>query len=151
MTAVYKGATPFVYARDGHPEGIKQESAQIADEIRAGAWGAETPRILSYDDFAAMYRAVHESTAVIYACGFEKGAVTVSVDGESRVFHHDGTRFVDAPPGLYGFGLGFPSFYSAADGKMYTDVGFGPFVAAIKSAGLPLDAADPALPPGVRP
>ena len=134
ITAVYKGTTPFVYARDGESEGIKQESAAIADEIKAGTWASQTPALLSYGDFATVYRAVHASTAVVYACGFNKGVLELQhTDGTTVQYAHDGSRFINGPPGVFGFGLGFPSLYTGNDGKQYPDIGFGGFIAAIKS------------------
>lgn len=132
ITAIYKSTTPFVYARDGASEGIKQESAAIADEIKAGTWGTATPALLSYNDFAAVYRAVHSSTAAVYACGFNKGDLQIEKDGVLTSYTHDGARFVDAPPGIYGFGIGFPSLYTGNDGKQYPDIGFGGFIDTIK-------------------
>jgi hypothetical protein len=33
VTGIYKGKQPFLFARDGHYDGIKEESAEIADEF----------------------------------------------------------------------------------------------------------------------
>ncbi len=131
VTAVHKGPTPFIYARDGVSEGIKAESATIADSIKAGEWTNQTPTFLSYDKFADVYRAVYSATAVIYACGFERSSVTITNNGVEQKVSHDGTGFVDAPPGLYGFGIGFPSLYTGSDGKKYPDIGFAGFIDAL--------------------
>ena len=131
ITAVYKGPTPFVYARDGASEGIKAESATIADSIKAGEWLSQTPNLIPFDDFAAVYRAVHSSSAAIYACGFERSCLTITKDGTEYLLKHNGAEFVDAPPGLYGFGIGFPSLYTGTDGKKYPDIGFAGFIDAL--------------------
>jgi hypothetical protein len=111
LTALHKGDTPFYFARDGHTEGVKQESATIADSILAEKWVT----LVSLDDFAAAHRAAAEATAVVYAIGFERPVVPTGTN-------------------IYGFGIGFPAPYTAPNGRTYPDVGFGGFVAAIKAA-----------------
>jgi hypothetical protein len=123
ISGLYKGSTPFMFARDGHSEGIKQESAAIADDLLANGWA----RLISMDDFAAAHRATAEADAVVYAIGFERPApVYTDVDGT--------TKPLTGAPYVYGFGIGFPALYTAANGAQYPDVGFGGFVAAIKAA-----------------
>lgn len=111
LTALHKGDTAFFFARDGHTEGVKQESAAIADSIIADKWAT----LISMNDFAAAHRAVAEATAVVYAIGFER---PVLPSGSN----------------VYGFGIGFPALYTAPDGHQYPDVGFGGFIAAIKAS-----------------
>ena len=123
LTGVYKGTTPFLFARDGFSEGIKQESATIADDLLAHSWATLLPN----SDFATTYRAVYEATAVVYAIGFERPA-PVYDDGAGDPKPLFGAQDV------YGFGIGFPSTYTGPDGKLYPDVGFGGFINAIKAA-----------------
>ena len=131
----HKGQMPFLYAREGFSEGIKQESAQIADEISEKLWGANTPSLISLDDFAAAYRTLSELDYVVYAIGFERCNLFYTCGGEKKPFIYDSkSHFVGAPSTAYGFGIGFPTFYTSSNGKSYPDVGFGPFVDAIKAA-----------------
>jgi hypothetical protein len=136
VTALYKGDKPFRYARDGDTEGIKQESAAIADEITAGAWGAHTPKLLCYDDFSAAYRAVSDATIAIYAIGFDKPKLQYKTEsGEIKpLIHVPETGRFEGVLNLWGFGIGFPSLYTAPNGRQYPDVGFGGFIDSIKAS-----------------
>jgi len=129
LTGLYKGEKPFQYARDGFSEGIKQESATIADSIVAEGWATLVP----LDDFARAHRAVAEATAVVYAIGFQRSVVTYTESGVLKTATHDGTGFGTGVKNLYGFGIGFPAPYTGPDGRQYPDVGFGGFVSAIKA------------------
>lgn len=123
LVGLHKGTTPFLFARDGHSEGIKQESAAIADDLLATHWA----RLISLDDFAAAHRAVAEASAVVYAIGFERPA-PVFTDSEG------GVKPLIGAPHVYGFGIGFPAPYTDTNGATHPDVGFGGFVSAIKAA-----------------
>ena len=132
--ALYKGQKPFRYARDGDTEGIKQEAATIADEIVAGKWGAYTPKLVSCDDFSAAYRAISDATHVIYAIGFEKPAMRYkTLHGEDKCLKfRPATNDFEDVRNLWGIGIGFPSLYTAPNGKQYPDVGFGGFIDVIQ-------------------
>ncbi len=122
VSAIYKCDTPFRWARDGDTEGIKQESAIIADEIIAGTWLDATPALISLSDTGTMIRRVLEADYVVYAIGFESRrpaieGCTILVDSETG----------NLAPGMWGFGIGFPSFYMTPKGVKAPDVGFGPF------------------------
>jgi hypothetical protein len=111
LTGIFRGEKPFFFARDGFSEGIKQESATIADDLLATGWA----RLLRLDDFSACHRAVCEATAVVFAMGFERAPLP-------------------AGDNIWGIGIGFPSLYTSSDGKSYPDVGFGGFISAINEA-----------------
>lgn len=128
LTALHKGVTPFYFARDGHTEGLKQESAVIADDLLAAdRWPWAT--LVSLDDFPAAFRAMSEATAVVYAIGFERSAPTYRTPEGI-----ESPLVVGSTPNAFGFGIGFPAPYTAPNGRQYPDVGFGGFVAAIKEA-----------------
>lgn len=135
VTAYYTGSTPFLYARDGHTEGLKQESASIADEIRCGAWNECTPTLAPFTGFTNLE--LTSNTYVVYACGFERRPfVYENAEGEKQTANHDGTWFIGSDgkgvKDVYGFGIGYPSFYTAPSGTKYPDVGFAGFIGAIK-------------------
>lgn len=136
ITAIHRSVAPFVYARDGYTEGIKQESARIADEIMSGVWGAQTPTLLRYEDFATTYRVLYEADRVIYAIGFETPQQRVlDVAGHQLPLNHNPAtgQFIDID-GLWGFGLAYPSTYIGNAGNTYSDVGFSGFIQAIQRA-----------------
>jgi ketol-acid reductoisomerase len=129
LTGLYRGAQPYQYARDGYSEGIKQESATIADSITTEGWATLVP----LDDFSTAHRAVAEATAVVFAMGFIRPTVIYTEDGVLKTATHDGKSFGAGVKNIYGFGIGFPAPYTGPDGHDYPDVGFGGFVAAIKA------------------
>jgi len=139
ITGVYVGKTPFIFVRDGHSEGIKQESAAIADEILSKAWGEQTPTLMNYDDFGAVFRHTTLATRVIYAYGFQRRTIQcLDAHNNTITLKHNPTdaSFEGYASRLWGFGLGYPSTYTA-NGATYPDIGFAGFITAIASA-LPL-------------
>ncbi len=132
VTAIYKGRQPFRWARYHDPEGLKQESALIADDIVGRAWGELTPTLVHVDDIAGTIRAVMSADFVIYALGFESRRPTIVGIGGTVLhptFHPDTAELA---PGLWGFGIGFPGLYELPKGGKAADVGFGGFVAQIQ-------------------
>lgn len=128
ITCLYKDTVPFRWARDGDTEGLKQESAIIADEITAGSWCDATPQLIPVQQTGAMLRALLSADYVVYAMGFE--ARYPSVDG-ALLSHNSETAAL--APGMWGFGIGFPSFYKTPGGTIAPDVGFGQFAGHILS------------------
>jgi len=130
VTAIYKGKTPFQYARDGIQGGIKQESASIADEIVAKAWNEYTPKLLSFDDFPTIYRTVSDADIVIYSIGFESNNVRYTTkSGLIQHLEHNSTdsRFQGVAQ-IWGFGSAFPRH------NPYPEISFKGFIDAIQSA-----------------
>lgn len=134
VTAVHRGPVPFRFARDGDTEGIKQESAVIADEILAGSWPGLT--LVSTEDVGSLQRALLNADAVIYNIGFRTYLNFPVLDGSGLAVSSE-TIVARKFPDLFGFGIGFPSLYTAPNGKQYPDVGFAGFIDAIVGS-LPL-------------
>lgn len=138
-TGVYVGKVPFVFARDGHADGIKQESATIADEILAKTWGDLTPTLMNYEDFGAMFRRTTQASHVIYAHGLQRRQLSC-YDKEAKpiVLKHNPTNatFDGYETRLWGFGLAYPST-KENNGIVYPDIGFAGFITAI-AASLPV-------------
>lgn len=138
VTAFYRGEKPFSFARDGDPEGIKQESATIADEILSKAWGPKTPTLLRTDDLTTQFRVLQRAQYVIYAMGFGAPALFFldpygHLQRFSDVFEPSTSTFTGAQR-AWGFGIGFPRLYTAPNGKQTPDVAFKPFLEAIQAA-----------------
>jgi hypothetical protein len=124
-TAVYKGPNAFTWARDGDPNGVKQESAVIADEIVGGVWGPLSPALLSAEEMGSVLRACMEAEAVVYAIGFQTRTPPVcGTDGIPLPLHHD-IETGKIAEGLWGFGIGFPS-------GVGRDVGFAAFASHLQ-------------------
>jgi len=66
-TCLYRGS-PFKYSRDGHANGIKQESADIADAILKGEYSNLT--MASMDDIKTVVGAFRRCDWLIQATGF---------------------------------------------------------------------------------
>lgn len=104
--AVYKGKAPFFFARDGHYDGVKQESEQIADDILSGKYTNTT--LLPITNTAQLIRWSKKADWVIYATGFQRRTLQVSFDYDTQTGRLLGYHRV------WGFGIGFPK--QAPDG-----------------------------------
>jgi hypothetical protein len=121
-TAFYNTAKPFYFARDGEYDGIKQESADIADAITAGKY----PKLqLSHvTDTAQVIRASRKADWVIYATGFQARST------RKLNLPYDGTTGeLTGSPGRWGFGIAFPN---KADNGVNWDVSIPSFSAHIE-------------------
>jgi threonine dehydrogenase-like Zn-dependent dehydrogenase len=141
VTAVHKGAKPFRFARDGDTEGIKQESAVIADAILAKTWDP-APTFVSADDVGALHRALRTADTVIYSMGFRTHVSFPLLDLRGDPIPTDSVASGSIPT-LFGFGIGFPSKYTAPNGNQYPDVGVAGFLDAITAALPALTNASP--------
>ncbi len=148
ITGIYRGCTPFRWSR-GHTtecpcvllggggchdsEGVKQESAEIADAIVRGEWASATPALISASDTEIIASTVGAADYVIYAVGF-KGRLPElrGLGGEMLGAVYDvGTGQI--APGLWGFGLAFPAMYTKPRGGEAADVGLPGFAMHIRA------------------
>jgi hypothetical protein len=106
-TAFYNTTKPFYYARDGEYDGIKQDSADIADAINAGRY--PTIRLTHVNDTAQVIKASRKADWVIYATGFK-----IRTNIKMNLSYNGTTGAISESPGMWGFGIAFPN--SAADG-----------------------------------
>ena len=118
---IYKTANPFQYARDSLHGGIKQESAQIADDIVAGKYPDIT--LVNYNDIGKVLRTIQKADACISAIGFRPREISITVDTNkmSSRKYSPATSQIDDCPNLYGFGMAFPGV-TVIDGKTYEDI-----------------------------
>jgi cation diffusion facilitator CzcD-associated flavoprotein CzcO len=120
--AFYKGNSPFLFARDGEYDGIKQESETIADAIVAGKY--PFTHLHSFSDTAEIIRWSRKANWVIYATGFERTNLTSS-------YTYDGTTGkIKELPNTWGFGIAFPN--RASDG-IHWDVSIPSFFSHIET------------------
>lgn len=131
VTAVYRGSVPFQWARDGAYDGLKMESATLADRYMLG----EFPRLklIPYHADTELLSATRTADWVIYATGFVTArTIRLTVNGEARnLSSYDGQtgRITDCPM-AWGFGIGYPS--QAPDG-IHWDVGVASFLEHMNS------------------
>lgn len=119
-TAFYNTDKPFYFARDGEYDGIKQESAEIADAINT----YPKVQLTHVTDTAQVIKASRKADWVIYATGF-KPRTTIQVN-----LAYDGiTGAIAESPGLWGFGIAFPN---RADNAINWDVSIPSFSSHIQ-------------------
>jgi cation diffusion facilitator CzcD-associated flavoprotein CzcO len=111
-TAFYNTAKPFYFARDGEYDGIKQESAEIADAILAGKY--PKLQLANVTDTAQVIRASRKADWVIYATGFK-----VRTNIKVNLTYNGTTGAITGSPGIWGFGIAFPN---SADDGIHWDV-----------------------------
>lgn len=111
---IYKTPTPFQYARDGHYDGIKEGSEQIADAIQRQEFSKL--QLISWNDTLAVHRALKKATKCIYSVGFTAKSI-----GNLTTQYDPQTAKVGIQPNCYGYGIAFPGV-TVLDTKKYSDV-----------------------------
>jgi hypothetical protein len=99
--AFYKGNTPFLFARDGHYDGIKQESETIADQILQGEYTQTSLHPVT--NTAELLRWTRRSDWIVYASGFQPTNLTSSFS------YNENTGRIHHLPNTWGFGIAFPN------------------------------------------
>lgn len=129
VTAIYRGSTPFEFARDGHYNGIKQESAAIADRFLDGKY-LDLVKVISANEHDQVFNALIAADWVVYATGFEpRTNVDFYIDGaqQTQVTYNSSTGELNLPK-AFGFGIAYPNS-NDVDGKTYYDVSLAAFLA----------------------
>jgi hypothetical protein len=120
---------PFKYARDGHYDGIKQESAIIADKILAG----EIPNIRLLCDEDHVRSALLHTDWITYACGFvPRKTIRLFVDGVPiSIDKYDAmSGKLSEAPNAWGFGIAYPNS-NIVGNETYYDVSLPAFLSHI--------------------
>lgn len=134
IVAIYKGDSPFTYVRDGAYDGLKQEAAQIADNLIHSSI-----HFISSEDHESINKELDTCDWVLYACGFKPSDETLKVfttqDQTINIRDYNSkTGQIGNRPNLFGFGIAYPnSNLNEVDGKTYYDVSFPAFMKHIGS------------------
>ena len=125
VIAIHNGTAPFIWARDGEYEGLKLESAIIADNIIKGLY--KNVECISTSNISALIRETRSANWVIYAIGFRPhGEIIFTVDSVSpSSMKYDTTGKLLECPSTWGFGFAYPN--QAPDG-IHWDVGVSSFL-----------------------
>jgi hypothetical protein len=115
VTGLYRTPTPFVFARDGAYDGIKEGSEQIADSILAGK--LSNVSLVSCSNPFEVYKVLQKATKIISATGFQARCPF----GPEFCTYNPATALLSAGPNLAGFGIAYPGKTEIA-GKQYVDV-----------------------------
>jgi len=125
VSAYYHSVKPFYWDRDGAYDGIKEEAAQIADEIMAGKIPVD---LIPVQDTAKVIRGAAAATWVVYAMGFApRNTIQISVDAiinDSRAYNGT-TGLFDTLPCAWGFGIAYPNL---APDSIHWDVSVAAFL-----------------------
>jgi hypothetical protein len=128
VTGFHKQETPFYFARDGAYDGIKEESATIADSMLAGAYGSRLT-LCNVADTSQVVRQSVRATWVVYAMGFKpRATIQIQLDGGplySPEQYNGATGALEGAPNAWGFGIAYPN--RAPDG-IHWDVSVASFV-----------------------
>jgi len=126
VLGVYKGPTPFIFARDGEYDGIKLDGAVIADDILAYKY--PSIQMVSNTNISSILKYVRNADWAVYAIGFEStNNIRLSIDSVPLLNwnKYDITGKLLNCPCAWGFGLAYPS--QAPDG-IHWDVGVSSFL-----------------------
>jgi len=124
VTGLYKGSKPFQWAREGDYDGLKLDGADLADTYTAAP--PPTLTLAPFDDPAALIKATRTADWVVYATGFQRVPLPLTVDGAGAPQPpYDGRTGALGLPRAWGFGLAYPS--QAPDG-VHWDVGVAAFL-----------------------
>jgi hypothetical protein len=115
VTAYYNSKEPFYWARDGAYDGIKEEAAEIADDIVTGKIPVE---LVHVENTSKVIRASHSAHWVVYAMGFHpRNTIQVFVNDtplQQPLKYNGGNGQINDAPSAWGFGIAYPNL--APDG-----------------------------------
>lgn len=144
VVGIYKGSQPFLFARDGHYDGIKQESAEIADDILQKK--LHSVELISISEIPKVIKVVQKSDWIVSAIGFESSPIQIQgEDGQTISSFQYNPQTAEITNGVYGFGLAYPGITQVNE-VFYKDVSIPSFKDQIQRClpailSLPLDGA----------
>lgn len=131
LQGVYDTEKPFYFARDGFYDGIKEESAAVADMIVAKTLPV---KLVSTKDTKNLVKVLTKTDSVVLSIGFTARSLPIiAVDGTqlNEADYSPTTGLVAGQVDLYGFGLSYPGV-SEIEGKTYKDISIPSFVQQIQ-------------------
>ncbi len=127
---IHKSKKPFLFERDGEYDGIKQESAEIADRLLTEP--SHRFELVEYGDTRKVVKILGKVHWVIAAIGFEASPIQIlRKDGSMHPWESYSAENAEVAPGLYGFGLAYPGVTRIND-RLYKDVSIPSFLQQIK-------------------
>ena len=124
-TAIYKNKEPFLFAKDGVYDGIKEDAEFIATRILNNEF--KYVKLLNLTNVDKLIKVSKKATKAIYAIGFKSRGIKISYNGEDidSTQYNNKTGSIHGCEGLWGFGIAYPS--SAPD-DIHVDVGIISFI-----------------------
>lgn len=114
VSVVYATEKPFLFARDGEYDGIKQDATAVADAVLDGTLQVDLIHCSNQEDVVS---AVLRASWACYTVGFALDDVTKSLVGGGS---YD-PQTAQLREGIYGFGIAFPSCTTIGE-KTFWDV-----------------------------
>jgi hypothetical protein len=126
VTCLYRGEKPFRFARDGVYDGIKQESAAVADAILRGEYARLT--LVNTSDLKCLSAKLRAADWLIQATGFQPCIPTLMCENElvKPVWDPKTGLSVDAPQ-VQAFGACVPDTTRVGE-KDYPDISITSFI-----------------------
>jgi hypothetical protein len=128
--AFYKTPKPFLFARDGYYDGIKEESAEIATRLLENP--TKQIELIPYEKIQSLVKCVSKSTWIISATGFQPRMISIlNEEGQAITSERYEAGTGKIAENLYGFGLAYPGL-TELNGTVFKDVSIPAFVEQIK-------------------
>ncbi len=130
VIAVHNGPTRFKFARDGEYDGIKQDSALIADRLQ------DKIKFISSSDEESIRAELLRVDWVLYACGFNRANEYLKIlnkdNNEININKYNSeTGQIENGRNIFGFGIAYPNS-NIIDGRTYFDVSLSSFMQHIE-------------------
>lgn len=123
-SAVYKGSKPFLFARDGEYDGIKEEAARIADSIINNEY--TNLNLIHISQIDKILKSIKKCNWVIYCIGFETSTIPCNFD--LTKYDKSSGKILEIDK-AFGFGIAYPSL---APDSIHVDVGIISFIEHIQ-------------------
>jgi hypothetical protein len=127
--AIHKTSTPFIFAKDGEHDGLKEGTELIAQAILRNEYLNLT--LVPWTDPLIIHKILLKTTKCIVSIGFQKKMIK-----GMPTTYDSSTGALDATKQVYGFGIAYPSI-TVQDGRTYTKVSLASFQEQIQKC-LPL-------------
>jgi len=129
VTGFYNQERPFYFARDGEYDGIKQESAEIADSIVSG----KIPiKLHPFKDTKALVKAIYKAHWIVVATGFTGRILEIrDLQGALVAPTFTPATGLIAGTSLFGFGIAYPGESTVGD-RTFKDISLPSFSQQIK-------------------
>lgn len=125
-TAFYKKQVPFLFAKEGHYDGIKEEAERIATKILQNKY--TYINLVNTANIEQVIKSSKEATHVVYSIGFE---TKQTIQSKNSIVKYDpkNGKLLEIPY-AWGFGIAYPSL---APDEIHYDVGIVSFVEHIQN------------------
>lgn len=124
-TAVYKSKEPFLFARDGEYDGIKEEAERIAVNVLNNEY--TNIQLLNINEIDKIIKASKQADWVVYGIGFKTKNIRANFD--VTIYDSTNGRIKNVEK-AYGFGIAYPSL---APDSIHVDVGIVSFIEHIQN------------------